>query len=67
MSPEEIKTLLKKKKKDCLKNAEDALEKHDHNSQDCNSYYCGKAAGIDEALQIFGMLNKPNHINKNNK
>jgi len=64
MSPEEIKTLLKRKKKGCINAAELAMSKNDHNSQSNYDYYYGKAAGIDEALQILGMLNKGNHIHK---
>lgn len=64
MTIDEIKILLKRKKENCLKEVSEAISRHDHNSQSFEDYYSGKAAGIEEALGVLGMLgNEHNRIN----
>ena len=59
MNVTEIKTLLKKKRKECLK---------DLKEENSYGYYKEKLDGLDEAIQIIGMLgSKHNHITNENK
>ena len=59
MTIEEIKTLLKRKQIEAIKESEVT---HGCNTESWSSYYNGIAKGLRIAEEIFGMLDKPNKI-----
>ena len=64
MNREEIKTLLKRKRSEAIKTAD---EDHGHNTEHWSSYYSGVAEGLHIAEEIVGMLDKPNRISNHEK
>lgn len=61
MTIEEIKTLLKRKQIEAIKESETI---HGCNTETWSSYYNGIAQGLRIAEEIIGMLNKPNKISR---
>ena len=60
MTKEEIMIMLDRKIKDAI---ETAHQDHGrHNAESWSSYYNGVAAGLRQAKEIVGMLNKNNKI-----
>ena len=61
MTIEEIKTLLKRKQIEAIRQSE---VNHGCNTESCSSYYNGVAQGLHIAEEIIGMLDKPNKISR---
>ena len=62
MTREEIKTLLKRKQIEAIRQSEVS---HGCNTESWSSYYSGIAQGLRIAEEIIGMLDKPNRISNN--
>lgn len=62
MTIEEIKTLLKRKQIEAIRQSE---VNHGCNTESWSSYYNGIAQGLRIAEEIIGMLDKPNIISNN--
>lgn len=59
MTVEEIKVLLKRKAKEEIELA--SKDHGKHNQIALENWHQGRASGIEEALQILGMLDKENN------
>lgn len=62
MTLEEIKTLLKRKQIEAIK---DSKGSYGCNTEAWSNYYVGIAKGLHIAEEIIGMLDKPNRISNN--
>ena len=62
MTIEEIKTLLKRKQIEAIRQSE---VNYGYNTESWSDYYNGIAQGLRIAEEIIGMLDKPNRISNN--